>query len=152
MSYLLGYDIGSSSVKASLLEAETGVIVAAAASPRTEMEISSPHPGWAEQHPDTWWEHVRRATAIIKAQAGAKLPEVKAIGISYQMHGLVIVDRDLRVDGALKRLTVVDVNVRRNRHFARDELSPQIRETPVADAGTTVRAHVRLLLDEAPEL
>ena len=72
MSYLLGYDIGSSSVKASLLEAETGVIVAAAASPRTEMEISSPHPGWAEQHPDTWWEHVRRATAIIKAQAGAK--------------------------------------------------------------------------------
>lgn len=97
MSYLLGYDIGSSSVKTSLLEAETGVIVAAAVSPRTEMEISSPHPGWAEQHPDTWWEHVRRATAIIKVQAGAKLPEVKAIGISYQMHGLVIVDRDLRV-------------------------------------------------------
>ena len=97
MSYLLGYDIGSSSVKTSLLEAETGMIVAAAVSPRTELEISSPHPGWAEQHPDTWWEHVRRATAIIKAKAGAKLPEVKAIGISYQMHGLVIVDRDLRV-------------------------------------------------------
>jgi xylulokinase len=95
--YLLGYDIGSSSIKASLIEIGTGRTAASATSPQTEMEISSRKPGWAEQQPDQWWEHVKLATAALRAEKGIDLREVKAIGISYQMHGLVMVDDRKRV-------------------------------------------------------
>lgn len=94
--YLLGYDIGSSSIKASLLDIETGRAVASVTSPRSEMEIVSRKAGWAEQHPDSWWEHVKNATAALHADAGMDLSEVKAVGISYQMHGLVMVDGSKR--------------------------------------------------------
>lgn len=97
MGYLLGYDIGSSSVKTSLLEVEGGKIVASATSPQTELEISVEKPGWAEQHPNTWWEHVKIGTAKILSKSGVKPEEIKAIGISYQMHGLVIVDKNGQV-------------------------------------------------------
>lgn len=89
---LIGYDIGSSSIKATLLAAETGQIIASASSPKTELEIMAPKPGWAEQHPEVWWQHVKLVTAEIKSQAGRELDLVQAIGISYQMHGLVLVN------------------------------------------------------------
>ncbi len=92
--YLLGYDIGSSSVKASLLEIASGAPVASATSPSTELEISAPRPGWAEQRPATWWEHVKKTTAMILEESRVDSAEIGAIGISYQMHGLVIVDKD----------------------------------------------------------
>jgi xylulokinase len=95
--YLLGYDIGSSSIKATLLDAETGNSVAQALSPQDEMEMMVKKPGWAEQEPATWWQHVVQATKEIKKQVGSKLDEVKAIGIAYQMHGLVIVDKNMNV-------------------------------------------------------
>jgi len=95
--YLLGYDIGSSSIKATLLDAETGSSVAQAISPHNEMEMIVKKPGWAEQEPATWWLHVVQATREIKKQAGSKLNDVKAIGIAYQMHGLVLVDKKLNV-------------------------------------------------------
>ena len=95
--YLLGYDIGSSSIKASLLEAASGAVIAAATSPGTEMPIRAERPGWAEQDPALWWQHVVAATAEIRTRAGGRLREVAAVGISYQMHGLVLVDRDLAV-------------------------------------------------------
>jgi xylulokinase len=91
---LLGYDVGSSSVKAALLEAGTGRCLASAASPKTELPILAVRPGWAEQHPETWWEHVCRATAEIRQQVGARLSDLRAIGISYQMHGLVVTDKN----------------------------------------------------------
>jgi xylulokinase len=91
--YLIGYDIGSSSVKASLLDAATGRLVASAYSPDRELAIIAPRPGWAEQHPQTWWKHVKAATARIRASTPADLRDVRAIGISYQMHGLVVVDK-----------------------------------------------------------
>jgi xylulokinase len=94
--YLLGYDLGSSSIKASVLETDTGRLVASATSPRTEMEIIANKPGWAEQHPDTWWEHLKNATAEIRSRFPAELRDVRAVGISYQMHGLVMVGSDLR--------------------------------------------------------
>lgn len=94
MGYLLGFDIGSSSVKASLISAETGRLLASATSPEnTELEIQAPRPGWAEQHPDLWWEHVKNAAKQIQARSNLNLNDVQAIGISYQMHGLVIVDK-----------------------------------------------------------
>lgn len=96
MAFLLGYDAGSSSIKAALLDVETGRPVASASSPAEEMPISAPRPGWAEQDPEMWWEHLKRATAMLAESGGANLWEVRAIGISYQMHGLVVVDEKLR--------------------------------------------------------
>ena len=94
--YLLGYDIGSSSVKASLVDAQSGACVASASYPKTEAPIKAVRPGWAEQNPEDWWNYLKAATADILAQSHASKADVKAIGISYQMHGLVCVDKDLR--------------------------------------------------------
>ncbi len=95
--YLLGYDVGSSSIKATLLDAQTGAAVGSATSPKKEMQIIAEKPGWAEQHPDSWWENIVAATAEIKETTGVNLQDVAAIGISYQMHGLVLVDKNLSV-------------------------------------------------------
>ncbi|MDE5987802.1 MAG: carbohydrate kinase [Duncaniella sp.] len=92
--YLLGYDIGSSSVKASLVNAETGKTVASDFYPKTEAEIIAVRAGWAEQRPQQWWDCLKHATESIMAAAGIDPKEIKAIGISYQMHGLVLVDKD----------------------------------------------------------
>lgn len=92
--YLLGYDIGSSSVKAALVETQTGRIAASAFYPKQEMPIEAKRPGWAEQDPEMWWANLRLATADVLKQAKAKGDDVKAIGISYQMHGLVVVGKD----------------------------------------------------------
>lgn len=94
---LLGYDIGSSSIKASLINADTGEVVAAGISPEREMKIDSPQIGWAEQHPHTWWRHVAAATQKIVADISGRSYRVAGIGISYQMHGLVLVDKNREV-------------------------------------------------------
>ena len=95
--YLLGLDIGTSSVKASILDAETGTCVANCQSPETELEILSPKTGWAEQDPELWWEHTQKAINYAINEAAMQPDEIKAIGISYQMHGLVCVDSDMKV-------------------------------------------------------
>lgn len=95
--YLLGYDCGTSSIKATLLNAEDGSIVATAISPEKEMSIIAHKGGWAEQHPQDWWENVKAATQKILADSNVAPNDVKAIGISYQMHGLVLVDAQKKV-------------------------------------------------------
>ena len=95
--YLLGYDIGSSSVKASLVDAQSGRCVASAFYPKSEAAIIANKPGWAEQEPSSWWENLKLATADVLAASAADPKDIKAIGISYQMHGLVCVDKDLNV-------------------------------------------------------
>ena len=97
MALLLGYDVGSSSIKATLMDAETGKVLAAATSPDKELEIVAKQLGWAEQDPAVWWEHVKTATQKIQAQAEFDAGDVHAIGISYQMHGLVVVDKKKEV-------------------------------------------------------
>ncbi len=94
--YLLGYDIGSSSVKASLVDAATGLCVASDFFPKTEAPIISHRQGWAEQEPESWWLYLKEATASVLAASRIDPADIKAIGISYQMHGLVMVDRDHR--------------------------------------------------------
>ena len=89
---LLGFDVGSSFVKAALLDAATGRLVAEASSPDVELEISAPRPGWAEQAPELWWRHVVRSAGALRAKVRKRWPDVRAIGISYQMHGLVALD------------------------------------------------------------
>lgn len=92
--YLLGLDIGSSSVKASLVDSETGQSVASANSPSEEMPMIAKRAGWAEQDPEMWWEHVIKSTKACLQKSGINANEVTAIGISYQMHGLVVVGKD----------------------------------------------------------
>ncbi len=96
-AYLLGYDIGSSSVKAALVDAHTGHVVASSTSPNQEMKILSPQPNWGEQHPDDWWQELIRATRRLKMESGFEGEEVLAIGIAYQMHGLVVIDKEQKV-------------------------------------------------------
>ena len=94
--YLLGFDVGSSSVKASLVNADSGKCVATAFFPEKEAPIMAVKAGWAEQEPDSWWQYAKQSLQKIMADSGVKGDEIAAIGISYQMHGLVCVDRDLQ--------------------------------------------------------
>lgn len=95
--YLLGFDIGSSSVKAAIVDAATGRCVASDFFPKTEAPIKALRPGWAEQNPSDWWDYLKEATAAVLAASGVCPADIKAIGISYQMHGLVAVDKDMNV-------------------------------------------------------
>ncbi|MEO1262581.1 MAG: FGGY family carbohydrate kinase [Bacteroidota bacterium] len=95
--YLLGLDIGSSSVKAALVEVGVNNQSWVVQSPESEMKILSPKIGWAEQQPEAWWENVCLATRRLLHQSKVDPADIKGIGISYQMHGLVIVDDHLEV-------------------------------------------------------
>lgn len=94
--YLLGLDIGSSSIKASLVNASTGLSVATAQSPAEEMPMLAVNPGWAEQDPDMWWDHAVKAIRATLEKSKIDSKAIQAIGISYQMHGLVLVDKNLK--------------------------------------------------------
>ena len=91
--YLLGYDCGTSSIKATLLDGASGKVLASATEPKKEMPILAEKPGYAEQDPETWWRNLKAATAAIKEQSQLDLADVSAIGIAYQMHGLVLLDK-----------------------------------------------------------
>ena len=92
--YLLGFDVGSSSVKASLVDIDSGDCAASAFYPEHEAPIKALKAGWAEQSPEMWWDNAKLALAKIMADTGAKGEDIRGIGISYQMHGLVCVDHD----------------------------------------------------------
>jgi xylulokinase len=94
---LLGYDLGSSSIKATLINSQTGEVVASATYPKQEMEMISKRKGWAEQKPETWWNNIKSATKELMLKTRTPKERIKAIGISYQMHGLVLVDKDQNV-------------------------------------------------------
>lgn len=93
----LGIDVGSSSVKLSVLDGDTGKAVASIQYPETELEIDSPQPLWAEQDPETWWHCIKMGCTALFKTKGVDPLDIEAIGISYQMHGLVLVDKNLEV-------------------------------------------------------
>lgn len=95
--YLLGCDLGSSSVKASIVDAESGLTVGSDFYPKEEAPIIAHQPGWAEQNPEDWWTYMTQAIRGAIAKAGISGEDVKAIGISYQMHGLVLVNEKKEV-------------------------------------------------------
>lgn len=95
--YLLGYDIGSSSVKAALVQMHSGKTVKVVQQPETEMSIHAPESDWAEQDPETWWVHLCQATKILLETTNISPDKIKGIGIAYQMHGLVLVDKNKKV-------------------------------------------------------
>ena len=94
---LLGIDLGTSSVKVAVTDAGTHKVLATAQYPDNEAVIISRQPGWAEQSPETWWEYVQQAIRRAHASGAYDPTEIGAIGIAYQMHGLVLVDKDQRV-------------------------------------------------------
>ncbi len=94
---LIGYDLGSSSVKATLLNSQTGEVVSSATCPGQEMPMKSEQAGWAEQDPEMWWKYIKEATTKILAESRINKEDIKGIGISYQMHGLVLVDEKQEV-------------------------------------------------------
>ncbi|UEG55095.1 carbohydrate kinase [Mucilaginibacter daejeonensis] len=94
---LLGIDIGTSSVKVSVVDARSQLTLASAQYPDTESPIMSLQLGWAEQSPDMWWEQTQQAMARCHAKGGYDPSDIAAIGIAYQMHGLVLVDKDQQV-------------------------------------------------------
>lgn len=95
--YLLGFDIGSSSVKVSLVNGENGKCEASSYYPKQEMSIKAHRAGWAEQEPEEWWKNLKLALADVLNQSGIDREKIEAIGISYQMHGLVMVDKQHEV-------------------------------------------------------
>ncbi len=95
--YLLGLDIGSSSIKACVLDIQSQRIAGSATSPQTELDIISPKPGMAEQSPETWWQQVRLAIGMLRSDSSIDMSKIRAIGISYQMHGLVMIDKNRKL-------------------------------------------------------
>jgi xylulokinase len=94
VKYFLGFDLGSSSVKAALLDAESGKPMALAFSPVSEMRINSPQPGFAEQDPEQWWTELIEATRLLRQKIPFHQQDIGSIGISYQMHGLICLDKN----------------------------------------------------------
>lgn len=95
--YLLGFDIGSSSVKVSLMNGENGQSVASSFYPKQEMKITAHQAGWAEQEPELWWTNLKLALAEVLSESKVNPENILSIGISYQMHGLVMVDKNQQV-------------------------------------------------------
>ena len=91
--YYLGLDIGSSSIKAALVDIETGKSLGVVQEPKEEMGMFAQKNGWAEQKPNDWWQHICTAITRLKKQYNVSRTQIKGIGISYQMHGLVVVDK-----------------------------------------------------------
>ena len=100
---LLGFDIGSSSVKAALVDADSGKTLGIAQYPEQEMPIAAPQPDWAEQDPATWWAAACAACRKLLTETGADARQIGGIGISYQMHGLVCLSKT----GAVLRPSII---------------------------------------------
>ncbi len=95
--YLLGIDLGSSSIKIALVDQHSNKVKQVVSHPEKEMEIMSPEPGWAEQDPEKWWSDFVEGTRKLLKKSQVKASEISGIGISYQMHGLVLVDKNQKV-------------------------------------------------------
>jgi xylulokinase len=148
---LLGLDIGSSSVKASLLDADTGRSVASKGFPEEEMGISAPETGWAEQDPDMWWKYIKETTAFVLNKADVKAGELKGIGIAYQMHGLVCVDKDhnvLRPSIIWCDSRAVQIGDRAFQALGEDYCLPHLLNSP----GNFTASKLRWVIENEPEV
>lgn len=148
---LLGIDVGSSSVKVSLVDIETGRVLTHATSPSQEMEIKAERPGWAEQHPDLWWEHTLKALQAVRAARPKDVQALRGIGIAYQMHGLVLVDADGRpVRPAIIWCDsrAVDLGARSFKKIGEDECLSRFGNSP----GNFTAAKLAWVKENEPEL
>ncbi|MGA9269395.1 MAG: FGGY family carbohydrate kinase [Lutimonas sp.] len=103
MEYYLGIDIGSSSIKVALVEVVTGKSIGLVQEPEDEMDMLALENGWAEQDPEQWWTLTCKAIKKLKKESNISRSQIIGVGISYQMHGLVLVDEN----GDLLRKSII---------------------------------------------
>ncbi|EAZ83166.1 xylulokinase [Algoriphagus machipongonensis] len=148
---LLGLDIGSSSIKASLLDADSGKAICSKAFPEEEMEIQAPEAGWAEQNPETWWKYIKQASKYVLSKSSVKAGELKGIGIAYQMHGLVLVDKDqnvLRPSIIWCDSRAVGIGEKAFKEMGEDYCLPHLLNSP----GNFTASKLRWVIENEPEL
>lgn len=92
--YLLGYEVGSTAIKVALIQAAENNVVDVIQHPEHDFSIISKHSGWAEQHPEMWWQDLCMATRRIISKNNINPADIKGVGIAYQMHGLVLIDKE----------------------------------------------------------
>ena len=92
--YNIGFDLGSSSIKGSIVDSHSGKEILTLSEPKQEMDIISPKTDWAEQDPQKWWDYICNLTKSLISESKIDSAKICAVGISYQMHGLVIVDKN----------------------------------------------------------
>ncbi len=149
--FLLGYDIGSSSIKAALVNADTNEVVGIAQYPSVEMDIISSQNGWAEQQPETWWANLILATKELISKSGVDPVDIKGIGISYQMHGLVLVDADhnaLRPSIIWCDSRAVDIGDQAFETLGKDKCLTHLLNSP----GNFTASKLKWVRDNEPEL
>jgi len=151
MSYLIGYDIGSSSIKAAIVEVASGATMKVVQYPKAEMEIISHQPGWAEQQPEVWWENVCLATKKLLKESEINPSDIKSIGLSYQMHGLVLVDKDqnvLRPSIIWCDSRAVDIGAQALRNLGKEECYSHLLNSP----GNFTASKLKWVQDNEPEI
>jgi xylulokinase len=149
--YTLGYDLGSSSIKAALVEASTGKSIALVSEPKKEMSMHSLNKGWAEQDPDDWWTYICNATKKILEETKVLPSEITGVGISYQMHGLVLVDKEgipLRKSIIWCDGRAVDIGARAFDDLGRENCTQKLLNSPA----NFTASKLRWVKENEPEL
>ncbi len=149
--YFLGIDVGSSSIKTSIFDAEKGISIGQSSCPSHEQVIESPFPGWAEQDPAMWWRHFRAGYAQIVSEHGIDTQLIGGIGIAYQMHGLVVVDREhsvLRKSIIWCDSRAVDIGARAFSGIGRETCLSTLLNSP----GNFTASRLRWLQENEPDV
>lgn len=149
--YYIGYDIGSSSVKVALVEVATGKKVIVLHEPQNEMEIVSLHADWAEQDPDMWWDYICVATKRVISEANIEASKIQGIGISYQMHGLVVVDQKgipLRNAIIWCDSRAVEIGAKAFEELGKDKCADQLLNSP----GNFTASKLKWVKENEPEV
>ena len=149
--YYIGFDIGSSSVKVALVDAVTGKKIIALHEPQEEMGITSLQSDWAEQDPNSWWEYVCKATKRLIKEANIPPKEISGIGISYQMHGLVVVDesgKPLRDSIIWCDSRAIDIGNKAFENIGEEKCASNLLNSP----GNFTASKLKWVKDNEPEL
>ena len=149
--YYIGFDIGSSSVKVALVDAVTGKKIIALHEPQEEMAITALQPDWAEQDPNSWWEYACKATKRLIKEANVPPKEISGIGISYQMHGLVVVDesgKPLRDSIIWCDSRAVDIGNKAFENIGEEKCASNLLNSP----GNFTASKLKWVKDNEPEL
>ncbi len=149
--YYIGFDLGSSSIKVAIVEATTGKKVTIVNEPENEMNITALETNWAEQDPNMWWKYVCKGAKRVIVESGIDASKISGIGISYQMHGLVVVDKK----GAPLRSSIIWCDGRAiaigNKAFAElgeEKCSEHLLNSP----GNFTASKLKWVLDNEPEI
>ena len=148
--YFIGYDLGSSSLKTALVDSETGETLTVIKTPAEELGIDAPYPGWAEQDPELWWKCICEGTREILSKTKVAAEAISGIGIAYQMHGLVTLDRT----GQCVRPAIIWCDSRAVSIGAQtlEELGePQCQEHLLNEPGNFTASKLRWVQQEEPE-